>query len=89
MEDEMAKLFRVSVELDIMVIAESAYAAAEWARSHSREWRDELDNADTHAAEATRLIGDEGESLPWHAHVKAPERTCAEWLEATKAKVSP
>jgi thiamine biosynthesis lipoprotein ApbE len=83
------KLFRVAVELDIMVIAESAYAAAEWARSNSDEWRDEIDNADVHAAEATRLIGDEGESLPWHAHVKAPERTCAEWLEAAKAKVTP
>jgi hypothetical protein len=83
------KLFRVSVELDIMVLAPNAYAAAEWARNNCREWRDELNNADVHASDATRLIGDEGESLPWHAHVKAPERTCAEWLKATKAKVTP
>jgi hypothetical protein len=86
----MAKLFLVSVDVNLYVLAEDAESAEEWVENNASEWSEDLDAASVHAREATRVPSDRAGDLPWLADIEDPqERTCAQWFEATKAEVTP
>jgi hypothetical protein len=86
----MAKLFAVTVDVTLYVLASDAEAAEVWVDNNTSVWLDELDAASVHAREATRVPSNRAGDLPWLADIEDPqERTCAQWLEATKAGVTP
>jgi hypothetical protein len=83
----MAKLFLVTVDVTLYVVAEDAEAAEEWAENNAADWREDLDHATVHAREATRVLSDRADDLPWLADIEDPQdRTCAQWIEALKAE---
>jgi hypothetical protein len=87
----MARLFAVTVDVTLYVVAEDAEAAEEWVENNTSEWSEAIDdNATVHARPVTRVPDGWWDALPWLADIEDPqERTCAEWVEAAKAEVTP
>ena len=84
----MAKLFRVTVVVDLLVAAENAETAEAWTEDHIAHVveHDDLDGASFRAREVTDLSESQGADNPWLADIEDPLwRTCAQWLEAAKA----
>jgi hypothetical protein len=86
----MAKLFAVTVEVTLYVVADDAEAAETWVENNPDEWSPDIDGGITHAREVTRAPVTHTDTLPWIADIEdAPKRTVAQWFEATKAEVTP
>jgi hypothetical protein len=65
------KLFEVTLEVKLFVVAESKNDAIDYVISNSSDWRDELDHADVFAEKVTELSivpSDWVDALPYNGH---------------------
>lgn len=84
-DEQKPRLFMVTVEFCVPVLATSREAAEEHAQEDYDVWSDERGlNAHAHAREitsASQLDDDTRHALPYLADVEdSEERTCAEWV---------
>ena len=91
----MAKLFSVSVEVTLYVVAQDSDGAAEWAENNADDWWTDVAPGSAYARELTRVPATRASDLPWidspdtvEGIHDAERRTIAQWVEAAKAGVT-
>ena len=81
------KLYKVTFEVDLMVLAESADMAEQAVQVQDFNWLDEISQGTCFAQEVTDVKDvPEPDSLPWLACEDAPNVTCAQFLLANRTK---